>query len=70
MIKCKLERYEKGQTKPPFNTYQIGEFEINERDDTSEVNIVLASKCRDMGFSFRSYTLSLDKNYKYEVLVI
>jgi len=70
--KCKVTRYDKSITEPPFLTIQIDEFEVLEPETDhlgEEFASRLISACSSMNYVFKFYCLCLDEGHDYEVVV-
>ena len=69
MIKCEIKRYDEGVTSPPYTSHQIGELEIHDFMDNCDVWIALVKKCKELGYTFRFFSMSDKEEYKYSVMV-
>jgi hypothetical protein len=70
--KCKISRYDETIKEPPYLTIPFDEMEIKkpEIDNLGEEFCErLIRSCRAKGYIFRFYTMSVNKDYDYEVVV-
>ena len=70
--KCMLTVYDESIVEPPFLTIKIGEMSVDQ-PDVDDLGEIFAERlrvsCNALGYRFKFYSISEDKNYDYEVVV-
>jgi len=70
--KCRIERYDKTITKPPYLTLPLDEVEVTDpelKDGGVELAERLRGACRSKGYHFKFYGLSSEEGFDYKLVV-
>ena len=68
--KCLISKYDDTIKKAPFKTIPIDSVEVFEPDKGGvEFATRLKCACRMKGYYFKFYTISMDKNFDYEIII-
>ena len=71
--KCKITRYDDTITSPPYLRIFLEDVEIEEPEESDEYGEIFAERirraCKSKGYTFKSYSLSPDDAYDFELIV-